>query len=76
MTEAQNKNRIALRLSANLSKKSADALAKTSESTGLSKTEIINKAVQMYAMVTELQDNGDAVYIREEGGELTRVRFY
>ncbi|MQY11467.1 hypothetical protein SRB5_15850 [Streptomyces sp. RB5] len=49
------------------------AVNKLTQSTGLSKTDVINRAVQLYAFVDEQLQNGSIVLIRHPDGETERV---
>jgi hypothetical protein len=63
------------RITVNLTEKTSDALAATVELTRDSKTDTINKALQMYAFFWRVVENGGAIYIREgAAGELERLR--
>ena len=63
------------RVTVNLSPMAAAALRLVAETTEVSKTDAINKALRFYGEVTELLSKGGAVYIREpDEKELERVR--
>ncbi len=63
------------RITVNLVTRAWRALQLAAELTGDSKTDIINRAIQVYAYVTEIEANGGAVYVREsEGSELQRLK--
>lgn len=63
------------RVTVNLTQKSSEALANAVELTRDSKTDSLNKALQLYDLVQSVLANGGAVYIREvAGGELERLR--
>lgn len=64
------------RVTVNLSVLSVAALMLVRRITrGESKTDVINKALQFYAMVKEVIHNGGAIYIREPGAkEAERIR--
>jgi hypothetical protein len=48
-----------VRLTVNLTKRSHEELVRLSESTGLGKTDIVNRSIQMYALIEELLDKGE-----------------
>ena len=63
-----------VRVTVNLTPKSADSLEAISVSTGLSKTDVINRALQVYQVVEELLDRGNgSMLIKHANGELERV---
>jgi hypothetical protein len=65
------------RVTVNLTPRSHRALTELMESVGLSKTDIINRALQLYADLQRALDGDGAVYVREGSqGELERIRFY
>jgi len=63
------------RLTVNLVARSAQALAAVTGITGESKTDAFNRAIQVYALLQQVQNGGGAIYIRDQdGAELERVR--
>ncbi|MDQ7903461.1 hypothetical protein RB614_02895 [Phytohabitans sp. ZYX-F-186] len=63
-----------VRVTVNLTPKSADALEAISGATGLSKTDVINRSLQVYQLVEELLDRGGgSILIKHPSGELERV---
>jgi hypothetical protein len=63
-----------VRVTVNLTPKSADSLEAISGTTGLSKTDVINRALQVYKVVEELLDRGGgSILIKHPNGELERV---
>ncbi|MFI2577460.1 hypothetical protein ACH5AJ_35305 [Streptomyces rochei] len=63
------------RVTVNLTEKTARALAEAVSITSDSKTDTINKALQMYALLQRVQEDGGAIYLREkDGAELERLR--
>ena len=64
------------RVTVNLVHRTSLALALLMKLTGASKTDAINKAIQLSAFLEETEANGGAVYIREGGkdSELQRLR--
>lgn len=62
------------RVTVNLNHRAAEALERVVALTGETKTDSINRALQVYAMLHELQANNGAVYTREAGAELERLR--
>lgn len=69
--------RAAERVTVNLLRQAAAALDETAKLTGNSKTEVINKALQLYALVQSAQNAGGGVWIQDaEKDEPVRARFY
>ncbi|WFE30375.1 hypothetical protein O7623_14820 [Solwaraspora sp. WMMD791] len=63
-----------VRVTVNLTPRSADALDKISVATGLSKTDVINRALQIYQVVEDLLDRGEgSILVRHPNGEHERV---
>jgi len=63
------------RVTVNLTEKTSHALADAVRVTGDSKTDSINKALQMYGLLQQVQEAGGAIYLRErDGAELERLR--
>src|SRR6266550_1358877 len=63
------------KVTVNLTSRSAEALEKTVAGTGDSKTDVINKAVQLYAFVQDHIDAGGLFYIRDpDSTEVERLR--
>src|SRR5437867_1901097 len=64
------------RVTVNLTSRSSQALEEAVRLTGDTKTDAINRAVQLYAFVERVMDQGGSVYVRDaESGELERLRF-
>jgi uncharacterized protein YciI len=53
------------RVTVNLILRASRALQRVSELTGDSKTDSINRAIQVYGYLTEIDYNGGAIYVRE-----------
>lgn len=65
------------RVTVNLTAKSLRALERLSELTGESKTEAINRALQLYAFLEEFQADEGVVFLREAGkNDLQRLRMF
>ena len=63
------------RITVNLVARAARALQKAADLTGDSKTDTINRAVQVYAYLEEINSRGGTIYIREaDGAELERLK--
>ncbi|MFY1636401.1 ribbon-helix-helix protein, CopG family [Solwaraspora sp. WMMB335] len=63
-----------VRVTVNLTPRSADALDKLSAETGQSKTDVINRALQVYQVVEELLDRGGgSILVRHPNGEQERI---
>jgi len=57
------------KVTVNLTKRSVEALDDLVEATGETKTDAINKALQVYAFIQRQLDAGGALYLREAGGD-------
>jgi hypothetical protein len=67
------------RVTVNLTTRSVEALESLVHLTGDTKTDVINKALQVYSYLQNLMNTGGALYVREgegEGAELERLRFF
>src|SRR5215475_7010303 len=65
------------RLTVNLTTRSSQALDDAVQLTGDTKTDTINKALQLWAHLQHLINAGGAVYFREtKGDDLERVHFF
>jgi hypothetical protein len=65
------------RITVNLTPRSRQALAEATARTGDSKTDTVNRALQIYNYLEELWRNDGAVYVRPQpGGELERLRVF
>lgn len=63
------------RITVNLTEKASEALAEAIRIAGDSKTDSINKALQLYGFFQQLYEAGGAVYLRQkDGAELERLR--
>ncbi|MFE1465500.1 hypothetical protein ACFW6M_30870 [Streptomyces nigra] len=49
------------------------AVATLMRITGLSKTDVINRSVQVYGFLAEQMEDGKEVFLRDEQGNLERV---
>jgi hypothetical protein len=62
------------RVTVNLNRQAVHALETVSDATGYSKTDTINRALQVYAIVQEIMARNDGVLqIRHADGELERI---
>jgi len=65
------------RVTVNLTVRSVEALEGLVHLTGDTKTDAINKALQVYSYLQNLMNTGGALYVREaDGAELERLRFF
>jgi len=63
------------RVTVNLTEKTSQALAEAVRLSGDSKTDSINKAIQMYRLLLSVQDQGGGIYLRESAeAEQERLR--
>lgn len=62
------------RVTVNLNRHAVQALEAVSAATGYSKTDTINRALQVYAIVQEIMErDGGALQVRHDDGELERI---
>jgi hypothetical protein len=62
------------RVTVNLNRHALHALESMSEATGYSKTDTINRALQVYEIIQEImQRNGGVLNIRHDNGEVERI---
>ena len=59
------------RVTVNLSQRTSEALEQLARMTGESKTDTINKALQVFAYLQQLQRDDGAIYVREPGSKET-----
>src|SRR5262249_53582147 len=65
------------RVTVNLIARASRALQLVSDLTGDSKTDSINRALQVYAYLEEVTANGGAIYVRESSdSELQRLKMF
>jgi hypothetical protein len=66
------------RVTVNLSARASQALQETAELTGETKTESINRALQVYAYLRQVMADGGVVYTKnsDRADELERLRFF
>ncbi|WP_073487631.1 hypothetical protein [Streptoalloteichus hindustanus] len=64
-------------MTVNLTPRSSKALEQTVALTGDSKTDTINRALQVYAFLEELMQSGGSVHVRQSpDGELQLLRIF
>ncbi|WP_253669635.1 hypothetical protein [Streptoalloteichus tenebrarius] len=65
------------RVTVNLTPRSSKALEQTVDLTGDSKTDTINRALQVYAFLEEIMQAGGSIYVRQSAdSELERLRIF
>ena len=65
------------RVTVNLTPRTSEALEQLAQTTGDTKTDTINKALQVFAYLQELQHGGGAIYVREPGSkEQERLKIF
>jgi hypothetical protein len=65
------------RVTVNLTPRTSEALEQLAQMTGDSKTDTINKALQVFAYLQELQRGGGAIYVREpDSKEQERLKIF
>jgi Ribbon-helix-helix domain len=63
------------RLSVSLIPRTVEELEQLHEKTGMSKTDIVNRAISLYAFVTEQLDSGQELLVRNpQTGELQLIQ--
>lgn len=62
-----------LRMTINLTAMAAQALNELQQKLELSKTDVINRAVQVYAFIEKEDSKGKELYLRSPDGTLERV---
>ena len=63
------------RITVNLLPDASDALALAQRLTRLSKTDTVNRAVQMYAYLVQAKKDGKAFYIKDGKGRFEKIEF-
>jgi hypothetical protein len=64
------------RITTNLKPKTITDLKTIAETTGENQTEIVNRAVNLYALLLAAQKNGGALYLKEKASaDMERLRF-
>ncbi|MFF5083479.1 NB-ARC domain-containing protein [Actinoplanes sp. NPDC000266] len=63
------------RLTVNLTPRSAQALDALHEATAIGKTDIVNRALQLYKFVQEAEERGQQIELRDPDGTVHRVQF-
>jgi hypothetical protein len=65
------------RITVNLIARASRALQKVAELTGDTKTDSINRAIQIYAYLEEVSSRGGAIYVKESAdSELERLKMF
>lgn len=64
------------RISVSLVPKASEELEALQARTGLSKTDIVNRAISLYALIAEEESRGQEILLRDQStGEKQRLRF-
>jgi hypothetical protein len=65
------------RVTVNLTSRTSEALDQLGQMTGDTKTDTVNKALQVFAYLQQLQHDDGAIYVREPGSkELERLKIF
>jgi hypothetical protein len=65
------------RMTISLIPRTVKELEQLQEKTGLSKTDIVNRAISLYAFVTEQLDSGQDLLVRDrQSGEVQRIQLF
>lgn len=76
-TSGHIRQRSLYRVTANLTPRATEALEQAAKLTGDTTTDTINRAIQVYAYITEITQNDGDVYVRDGGSkELERLRIF
>ena len=67
--------RISERITVNLIHDASEALALAQRLTSLSKTDTVNRALQMYAYLMQAKKDGKAFYIKDGKGRFEKIEF-
>lgn len=73
MTEVQTKQEL-VRLTVNLVPRAHAAMLLASEINGLSKTDTVNRALQLYAYVEHTLSDGGELLVRDPDGQLSVIK--
>ena len=63
------------RITVNLIPKAQNALRDATAAERLSKTDVVNRALMMYAFIVTATSRGEEVYLGKPGEELSRIRW-
>lgn len=58
------------KVSVNMNRRAVTAYEITAELTGLSRTDVINRAVQVYALVEKIQHDGGRLLVQDASGKV------
>jgi hypothetical protein len=73
--EGSGRQAVAERITVALVARAADDLKRTQERTGLSKTDVVNRALTLYEFVDSRLASGDEIMLRhKESGEMELIR--
>lgn len=76
-TPSNDAPKVAARVTVNLSRKSQEALYDTAALTDDTKTEVINKALQVYREVRAAQEKGGGMWLqKDQASEPVLIRYY
>ena len=64
------------RLTVNLTEKAHKDLEETVQSTGMSKTDTVNRALIVNAWIESIVREGGSIYVEEKPGELQKVKIF
>ena len=64
------------RITVALVPKAAGDLHEAVQRSGLSKTDIVNRAITLYQFIEDRLTQGDEILIRDSAGQLERIRFF
>ena len=74
---ARTGNRLLSRVTVNLNARSSRALETTASLTGDTRTDVFNRALQVYGYLAEILCADGAVYVRDSvGGDLERLKIF
>ena len=64
------------RLTVNLTRRGKSGLSLAMEATGDSKTDVVNRALELYGLVTDRAAQGDDLLLRNGQGDLTQLLLF
>lgn len=64
------------RLTVNLIKNSSEALDKLTELTGLNKTDLVNRALQIYVFLETTKADGEKMFVGSNADKVFEIRWF
>jgi hypothetical protein len=73
--EARSNPQVAERINVVLNAETSTALAKLQHRSGLKKVDLVNRAIVAFEYFEAMQRDGSQIYVRDENGSVTCIRF-